>query len=125
MPMHPDEIFNVRAFYPRITLKDLGRLYDHVEAHGGFYRCLLCEDLFDAFVWHCPICDHHWPLRRIDCWNCHRGRGRPSLKRWLAPEINLMPLGYRPVRTRPPLRVEGGRVVLDLPDIIERGQTDP
>jgi hypothetical protein len=22
-------------------------------------------------VWHCPLCDHHWPLEEQECGNCH------------------------------------------------------
>ncbi len=30
-----------------------------------------CGEIFDIPIWHCPVCDHHWPMRRGECWNCH------------------------------------------------------
>ena len=33
-----------------------------------------CGEAFFREVWHCKNCDHHWPLERQDCWNCHEGR---------------------------------------------------
>jgi hypothetical protein len=30
-----------------------------------------CGEEFEEDVWHCPICDHHWPQTRQSCWNCH------------------------------------------------------
>ncbi len=33
-----------------------------------------CGEVFPAPVWHCADCDHHWPMDREECWNCHKGR---------------------------------------------------
>jgi len=30
-----------------------------------------CGEMFDRHVWHCAVCDHHWPMERTECWNCH------------------------------------------------------
>lgn len=37
------------------------------------FTCDECGDGFDAEVWHCTVCDHHWPMNREECWNCHKG----------------------------------------------------
>ncbi|HXH79550.1 DUF3102 domain-containing protein [Nocardioides sp.] len=33
--------------------------------------CEDCGELFSEEVWHCAECDHHWPLGRDSCQNCH------------------------------------------------------
>lgn len=38
----------------------------------GKYECPICHETFSEKVWHCPICAHHWPMHREDCWNCHQ-----------------------------------------------------
>lgn len=35
------------------------------------FICLECGEVFDHEVWHCPECNHHWPMNREDCQNCH------------------------------------------------------
>ena len=35
------------------------------------YACKDCIETFTAPVWHCPVCAHHWPDGRTECWNCH------------------------------------------------------
>ena len=35
------------------------------------FVCLRCAEVFTIRVWHCPVCDHHWPMARRSCWNCH------------------------------------------------------
>ena len=37
----------------------------------AIYHCH-CGETFDKEVWHCPICAHHWPMTRDECFNCHR-----------------------------------------------------
>ena len=37
---------------------------------GGF-SCDDCDEFFNEAVWHCKSCDHHWPMYRDQCWNCH------------------------------------------------------
>jgi 16S rRNA G966 N2-methylase RsmD len=39
-----------------------------------------CGETFNAKVWHCQKCDHHWPMDRDDCWNCHQGKRSNSEK---------------------------------------------
>jgi len=34
--------------------------------------CDICNEGFDARVWHCVVCAHHWPMHRTECWNCHK-----------------------------------------------------
>lgn len=36
------------------------------------FTCPVCCDIFDTEVWHCKTCDHHWPMTRRECWNCHK-----------------------------------------------------
>lgn len=33
-----------------------------------------CGEVFDAQVWHCGICAHHWLLNVAECRNCHKGK---------------------------------------------------
>ena len=35
------------------------------------YVCEVCRERFQVKVWHCPFCDHHWPVE-AQCGNCHR-----------------------------------------------------
>lgn len=37
------------------------------------FSCSHCSEIFDAQVWHCLECHHHWPLAKDKCTNCHRG----------------------------------------------------
>lgn len=37
------------------------------------YCCPICHEDFSAQVWHCTHCDHHWPMQRDYCANCHDG----------------------------------------------------
>lgn len=48
-------------------------LDEYFTAHPERERfvCGDCGETFDLQVWHCPICDHHWQMHRIECWNCH------------------------------------------------------
>ena len=39
---------------------------------GRLFLCRGCGEHFDAKVWHCKKCDHHWPMHRDQCLNCHR-----------------------------------------------------
>ena len=43
---------------------------------GALFTCDRCADTFTAPVWHCPRCDHHWPVDRLECGNC-RANNRP------------------------------------------------
>jgi hypothetical protein len=43
------------------------------------FQCPRCRELFDAPVWHCLHCDHHWPLYRDTCQNCNEG----SIREWV------------------------------------------
>lgn len=45
---------------------------------GTTYFCPKCGDVFNAEVWHCPVCDHHWPISRTECWNCHEYDRTPT-----------------------------------------------
>jgi len=36
------------------------------------YVCEVCREKFPVKVWHCPLCDHHWPVEEAECGNCHR-----------------------------------------------------
>jgi len=38
----------------------------------GKYECPTCHETFSEKVWHCPVCAHHWPMHREECWNCHK-----------------------------------------------------
>lgn len=38
---------------------------------GKEFVCQRCDEMFPIWVWHCPVCDHHWPAGRTECWNCH------------------------------------------------------
>jgi ParB-like chromosome segregation protein Spo0J len=38
----------------------------------GKYECPICHETFSEKVWHCPVCAHHWPMHREECWNCHK-----------------------------------------------------
>ena len=35
------------------------------------FVCSDCQDIFDNEVWHCPDCNHHWPMSRDVCHNCY------------------------------------------------------
>lgn len=59
---------------PVPTVADLER---QLAAEGRLFVCP-CGETFDAEVWHCPICAHHWPMSRDDCWNCHQAKRRGS-----------------------------------------------
>ena len=37
-----------------------------------FHICTACGCAFSMQVWHCPNCDHHWPMGEHECGNCHR-----------------------------------------------------
>lgn len=39
------------------------------------FTCLTCGEVFDAQVWHCPTCHHHWLLQDQECKNCHAAAG--------------------------------------------------
>jgi poly(3-hydroxybutyrate) depolymerase len=43
------------------------------------YRCSDCGEGFDAPVWHCPGCGHHWPLAETQCRNCHKAAPTPHV----------------------------------------------
>lgn len=53
------------------------------EGDHTFHRCPVCADFFTAQVWHCHVCDHHWPMGRDYCANCHEGK--PAQKRTAVP----------------------------------------
>lgn len=38
------------------------------------YICAWCGEAFPVQVWHCPVCDHHWPVEDEECGNCHIAR---------------------------------------------------
>ena len=38
------------------------------------YQCGACAEWFDAPVWHCPHCDHHYHEQDETCHNCYRPR---------------------------------------------------
>ena len=40
---------------------------------GVCHVCEACGEWFDAKVWHCDICRHHWQDVNT-CKNCHKGR---------------------------------------------------
>lgn len=42
------------------------------------YQCD-CGETFDAPVWHCKHCDHHWHNEDDECRNCHKSRGRAKV----------------------------------------------
>lgn len=42
------------------------------------FVCEACGEQFDKEVWHCPVCAHHWPMSREECWNCHKGEQQGS-----------------------------------------------
>jgi len=42
------------------------------------YICADCGEAFSLPVWHCPACDHHWPLTDTECGNCHAPRTTPT-----------------------------------------------
>lgn len=48
------------------------------EEPSDVYTCLDCGDVFNAEVWHCPTCHHHWPMDRTECWNCQQGWRREA-----------------------------------------------
>ena len=37
------------------------------------FICPVCSQSFDAVVWHCPVCAHHWSETETLCGNCHEG----------------------------------------------------
>lgn len=44
------------------------------EIGGHIYSCPDCWETFDIQVWHCPYCEHHWPIEMTDCSNCYIGK---------------------------------------------------
>lgn len=55
-----------------------------MQRKGKLYPCPACGDYFDAPVWHCRVCDHHW-LGDRECRNCYRGKRRGSVVAALVP----------------------------------------
>ncbi len=53
--------------------KELAELYAKLAREGRLFLCE-CGEKFDSLVWHCPMCAHHWPMSRAECWNCHKGK---------------------------------------------------
>jgi hypothetical protein len=44
-----------------------------------FFLCLRCGRTFGCDVWHCPGCDYHWEIAKVDeCSNCHRYERSPD-----------------------------------------------
>ncbi len=43
-----------------------------IPATSSSHSCGDCGETFSVPVWHCPTCDHHWPMDREECWNCHK-----------------------------------------------------
>ena len=41
-----------------------------INLHNVF-MCAECKEIFDTDVWHCPVCNHHYPVEDIECGNCH------------------------------------------------------
>jgi len=46
---------------------------------SDIFRCDICHDIFSVEVWHCPTpgCNHHWPMSRDYCGNCHEAELPP------------------------------------------------
>ena len=45
----------------------------------GLFVCPVCKEPFSQKVWHCPKCDHHWPMERTECLNCHDYVNNPCM----------------------------------------------
>ncbi len=50
---------------------DTPRPTNPAAANRHKHICEECAEAFDIPVWHCTRCDHHWPMSREECWNCH------------------------------------------------------
>lgn len=47
--------------------------------------CIRCSEFFDAKVWCCPQCAHHWPEGQDECKNCRSFSAnppQPSMEDW-------------------------------------------
>ena len=51
------------------------------------YQCPACGAAFDAEVWHCPRCDHHWLLADRECKNCRSAGSSATSNRGAARTI--------------------------------------
>lgn len=65
----PSKLVATGAGHARATMADF--------RENTTFRCEVCEDYFSREVWHCPVCDHHWPMWDDECGNCHAAR-RPE-----------------------------------------------
>jgi len=76
-PLQEQYLSRPRAYIPGEgvlygTQESLSRTKQRLDESGQtYFTCQQCGDMFSNEVWHCPVCDHHWPMGREDCWNCH------------------------------------------------------